>query len=996
MDTGGVGFVGRDRELAEIDWALRSLQGGRGEIVVVTGEPGIGKTSLCREVVGRAEIVGYATAWSSSWRTPPVPALWPWRQVVRELLPMGESRRNFAPELAPWLDHMAGADAPVADADAALAWMTDALLEVFRIVGKPVVVVIDDLQWVDPRSLHLLTLLSAQLHRVAALVLAACRDTEVEPECLATLSARAHVVSLNRLEPAALRALVREVAEDKQVDIGALHRRTGGNPFFACEVLRSAATMEQLPSTVAALLSERLSLLSQPVRDVLDVAAVVGDEFGLDFLQRAVGETHAVATEHLAEAVRLGFIELMGTPRRYRFVHGIARDAVLASASDARRVQCHEAAAHALVAMQAEGHHVEPATLAHHFAEGGSHHVLEAVAHTRKAVEAAMRQFAAADAVALLDRALALLEDGWYPAERLALLMELGFAAHAAGDVARSRKAFEAAIRLARARGDVTTWARAALGCTGADGFEVPVLDRAHLEVLDEAIDALGDGHAELRARLLARAAVAGSFTLDDARRLAFAEEAVTAARPVAGLALMDALAAHCDTIAGPAHLQQRLEQAAEIVELAIATHDRRREMLGRRLRAVALLELGEIDQFDEEVEAFARAAALIRQPLYAWYVPLWRGMRALMAGDFDAVDGLLGETERIGAEAGSDNALLLAQVQRWWLLTHQGRAVEALSTVEGALASAPVPPIGGQVAHALALANCDEQDTARAILDRLLPDKLALAPVDSEWLPMLCEAAAAVHRIGGHEHQSWLFEALLPYRDRYVVEGIAACCLGSVETFLAMVAPDPSAHIERARAANERIGLTTTAVHADELRRATGTLRCDGDTWLIGWNGTHTSVRDRKGLHDLAVLLERPQQEVHVLDLVGGGAVGEVSDPHLDAAAVTAYRHRLSAIQAALDAADQRGDPARSQALIDEKEALLDELRSAHGLGGRARRLRNTDTERARSAVTQRIRDTFVSLDGASPELAAHLRQAVRTGTYCCYAPDEPVSWNL
>ena len=362
----------------------------------------------------------------------------------------------------------------------------------------------------------------------------------------------------------------------------------------------------------------------------------------------------------------------------------------------------------------------------------------------------------------------------------------------------------------------------------------------------------------------------------------------------------------------------------------------------------VALLELGDIAAFDGEVDAFARTAALLRRPLYDWYVPLWRGARALMAGDFDTVEALLGQVEGIGAVAGSDNARLLAAVQRWWLLTDRGQPGEALDVVAAAVSSSPVPPVGAQVSMALALAPAGRVDEARAILDRLLPDQLAGEAHDSEWLPMLCEAAAAVHAVGGHPQVRWLYDALLSLRDLFVVEGIGACCLGSVELFLAMVAPDPAPHLERAVAADRRIGGHAAATRASNLVRHTmGTFRCDGDTWIVGWNSTERSIPDRKGLHDIAYLLARPHQRVHVFDLVGGGEVAESTDRQLDAIAVAAYRRRLHEIEAALDDADAHGDADRSRALTAERAALIDQLRTGRGLGGRSRPLGTTAAER-------------------------------------------------
>jgi hypothetical protein len=123
-------------------------------------------------------------------------------------------------------------------------------------------------------------------------------------------------------------------------------------------------------------------------------------------------------------------------------------------------------------------------------------------------------------------------------------------------------------------------------------------------------------------------------------------------------------------------------------------------------------------------------------------------------------------------------------------------------------------------------------------------------------------------------------------------------------------------------------------------------------------------------------------------VDLVPAGG-----DEVLDARARAAYRDRLRALEDEL--AEAATDLGRAQRLRDEREFLLRELSAALGLGGRPRRL-GDDADRARKAVTMRLREAIARLDGPLPGLAEHLRTAVRTGRECCYAPDGPVSWRV
>jgi hypothetical protein len=168
-----------------------------------------------------------------------------------------------------------------------------------------------------------------------------------------------------------------------------------------------------------------------------------------------------------------------------------------------------------------------------------------------------------------------------------------------------------------------------------------------------------------------------------------------------------------------------------------------------------------------------------------------------------------------------------------------------------------------------------------------------------------------------------------------------------------------------------------------------------------VRFAGRTAHVKDAKGMNDLRVLLARPGAEVAAVDLlnpVGDRAVAARrrfgADPVLDERARDAYRSRLRALDGEIRDALDRGADRHAASLDRERAALLDELRRSAGLGGRARRL-GDDTERARQAVTARIRDTIRRLRSVHPELAEHLAASVATGTYCRYQPQPPVSWS-
>jgi len=177
---------------------------------------------------------------------------------------------------------------------------------------------------------------------------------------------------------------------------------------------------------------------------------------------------------------------------------------------------------------------------------------------------------------------------------------------------------------------------------------------------------------------------------------------------------------------------------------------------------------------------------------------------------------------------------------------------------------------------------------------------------------------------------------------------------------------------------------------------------RLTGDTWSLSMAGRTVHMPDSKGLRDLHVLLRMPGKEIpatRLLNPAGGQeAVAAASlggDTVLDDEAKAAYRRRLSTLDDQIESATLRGDDARAAAYDKEREALLTELRTATGLGGRTRRL-GDEAERARKTVTARIRDTLRKLDSRHPELAKHLRATISTGTTCGYTPESRLSWHL
>jgi predicted ATPase len=186
---------------------------------------------------------------------------------------------------------------------------------------------------------------------------------------------------------------------------------------------------------------------------------------------------------------------------------------------------------------------------------------------------------------------------------------------------------------------------------------------------------------------------------------------------------------------------------------------------------------------------------------------------------------------------------------------------------------------------------------------------------------------------------------------------------------------------------------VSTTAVPADHPR--TAELVKEGDGWRVSFAGRVTRLRDMKGIGDLAVLVTRPGKEVHALELMGAHDVGGDAGPVLDDRARRSYQERIVELQRDIDDARADHDIRRAERAELELDALIEQLSEAFGLGGRSRAT-GSSAERARSAVTARIRASIRRLAELHPELGRHLANAVRTGTWCVYRPETDVNWTV
>jgi hypothetical protein len=962
-------LVGRAPLLAELEGCVAEARAGRGGLVLLTGEAGIGKTRLAEELVRRSPDLTSHWAWCRAEQS--AGSLRTWSTVLRALAHGVASVSELATTSPTLHALLAGApDAQAPHPEASRAVLATDVAEALRLAGDtPRLVVLDDLHDAGTSTLRLLVDLLTDLRGLRVLVVGTARDTgwEGREDLHAELLRQARRLALTPLD---VDDVARLLGTDDPDRAQQLQARSGGNPLLVSELARSG---EALPASLRALVAGRLAALPAGTRDVLAAAAVLGPRFRLDVLAEVTGVPLGALAPHLVPDLVTADV-----PGEAAFVHELLRDAVHAGLDPAALLRWHAQAGLVLQQLRARGRMVGAAEVAGHLLRAGPEHAEAAAQACLDAAELAAELQAFDDAVRWRTRALEVLDD---PAGRAAVLVARARDRRATGDSEGARADLLLAGALAAQAGRPDVLAQAALGLgSGPGGFEVALDDQAQLDLLEDALTRLPADALALRATVLARLSVARTLVQTTQDREATAAEAVALARTSGDpVALGVALAAHCDAVAGPDHVQERLQQASEVVDLAVAARDGDLELLGRRLRLVALLEQGDRPAAEREARAYAGRAAQVRHPMYLWYPPLWEGMWALAEGRYDACRDALDEVARIGA--GSENAEMLGTTQRWLLHEQTGEAAPFLERLEA---------YGGVwvvVARALVLSDDGDLDAARARLDTV-GDLLDRLPFDSEWLATVAQAATVVDRLGDHPLRAPLYDALLPYAGLWVVEGIGAGLRGPVEAFLARVAPDPAvrdAHRLRAQEQIRALGAAGLAAPAPGPGQTAASLTAEGDVWAFSWHGRETRVRDSKGMRDLVALLARPGQEVPALDLYGGPVEHDTGEV-LDAPAREAYKQRLAALEE---------QESLSPAEADERALLLEQLASAYGLGGRVRRT-GSSAERARSAVTARLRETLRKVAELDPELGRHLARGVRTGTFCSYSPEQPVSWRL
>ncbi|MEO8510045.1 MAG: AAA family ATPase, partial [Chloroflexota bacterium] len=680
-------LVGREAELATLVAGLDDADAGRGGVILLRGEAGIGKSRLSDEVAGIARSRGWVALWGRAWEDAGAPAYWPWIQVLRTHLRQTDAdtaRRQLAlgavdiahmlpevRELFPELSSQKGAP----ESDGARFRLFDSTATFLRTAAqtKPMLVVLDDLHAADTSSVRLLRFVAGQVADMRLLIIGTYRDTELTPEhpltdAIADLGREpaTRTVTISGLGRVAMRALIGSTAgrePDEQL-VSAVVRGTKGNPLYASEAVRLLAAEGRLdevarlssghlvvPPGVRATIRRRLERFGPETRALLAVGAVVGPEFDGELLGAiAEGEASALRTG-LDEAMRGGLlVEVSGAGGRYRFSHDLVRETLYDELSAGRRVGLHRRAAEVLEARHGadpEGHLAE---LAYHFFEGQPDGAVDAPAvdYARRAGDAALRSLAFEEAARLYAISIAALERTSNPDPRLRLdlLLALGDARNASGDVPAAREVLFEAARIAKDLGSSRQLARAALGVGGRMPWSRPGREARLIPLLQDALVHLGGTDDQLRVQLLTRLSCAWRSTPE--KRLdadALSRQAVELARSLDSPgSLSYALAGRFWAIWWPENPEERLAIATEMLEIANALGDDERMLDARLTLWLVYTELADMMSARRELTEMIRAIAALRQPGQLWLGIANRALMLLMEGNFATAEALLGE----------------------------------------------------------------------------------------------------------------------------------------------------------------------------------------------------------------------------------------------------------------------------------------------------------------------------------------------------------------
>jgi tetratricopeptide (TPR) repeat protein len=1031
---------GRDEELRRLAAALEDARASRGRMLLLLGEPGIGKTRLCDELARIAEKSGARVVWGRCWESGFAPAYWPFTQVLRALAshadPAFADLGIVAPDVFRDAPRMGG------DAREMRFQLFDTMARFLQRAAaeQPLVIFLDDLHAADEASLRMLQFALRTLQSSRILIIGTQRDVAMRTSsevsaALHAIGRDAERIALRRLSIADTEQWIADEDPARASQLAnSIHQATEGNPLFIAEVLRvtrarGASAAPRIPDEVRAVLAAHLELADEDTRGPLSVAALIGREFDEELLGEVLALSRDDVVDRLERAASVGLTIERGEGR-HAFVHVLLRDELERSLSPSTRADYHFRIGQALAS---RADHASLVRAVHYLAKSGKEHTERMIEVAQHTAAVASKAFSFDDAMAVLDIAARQLPPG--ERRRLALELEATRAQIRAGEGDSGRLRASQLGERAKQLGDAELMAKAALvyGTELLGGQRDPTMVR----MLEEALAALPEGPSSLRARVMSRlaSALVPGEPETHVRAGAMAGEAIAMSQAFDDDCKYSVLQWAVPAIGFTVPSTERAPLARLLIEYAEKIEDPVGALRARHLSLIHAVEEGSVET---ALAALERTVNALNRPYYAWRIPLSRAIVALSEGRLAEAD----RQSRAMWDAGGDVgvkwvepmfALMQMSLMFAWADPNIGFDVEERthSIMRGNGLRAFF-----YASHAAMRGNIEEAKRF-----------LAEAPQMPINAPLILPAGDAVWRAGNHEWARRILDTTLsagePLKNPFIWGPSGAMCGGPTALILARLAwmvgqldeairlfelglkqcgekfPAHRAqierdlgkvylqrgetekarlHLEKARELGARCGmdyfvanLPQSAVAAPVRERTTHviSLTREGDVWKLAALGETVTLEDRKGVHYLARLLNEPNRDIHVLDLLGVDEAGDAGAV-LDQKAKNDYRARIESIKEELEEARRFGDRGRIEKYEAEMDAIAEQLARGVGLGGRDRKAAS-GAERARINVQRRIRDVIDRVSAHAPALGKWLNASIKTGTYCSYVPLAP-----
>ncbi len=794
-------FVGREELLATLRAAWQKSLGGDTQIVVLDGEPGIGKTRAVEELCHEAVAGGTVALTGRCYEGEGAPAFWPWIQLMRDWVRVNdgiqspEGLQEEARLLADWRSRSESVAIGAGEAAEARFRLLDMATGGVRRLSAhtPLVLVLEDLHWADPASLSLLGFIAAHMHHDRVFILATCRTSELHnSELSQILGDLAREPGFRRipvegLEAEHVEALLTQIVGDEvtQALTESVVGMTEGNPFFVVELARvldaegarlefehpaDAARLE-LPANITATIGRRLARLTTESRQLLTMASVIGRNFGTMLLAEVAQEEHEVVLKRLEEPVEAGILEpARNSPDAYRFNHALIRETLYRGMHAPSRARHHGAVARALESFHGDSTTVPLAELAHHWYEAVATGAVEkAGEYCTRAGLSALSRLAFEEAASHLKRALELAHLGPVPDDdkRCGLLLSLGQAQWSAGEHAAARSSFARTAALARRNDSKEQLARSAIGYYGFEqGLSSDATTRG---LLEEAVERLDANSPALRACLLTKLMHMTPYADSMEKRKSMSLEALELARSCGDQeALREAFRGREMATVPAGFLDERLEWEEECRDWGARLGDPWLSWFGNDL--VSPLALGDRDGVLHALQESSRFARAAGHHLGEFIETLQQSGLALMEGRFDDLDNLIEQIPEAGRNCVSwaPNAY---HSYRFLRVVESGRVdrlkQDWLPHFEDQLTGFESRETIVHAAVALIRSLDDDPDAALTELDWILGSDFSKRPRNENWLYSMQLVAVVIERSDAKKYAEILLPILEPFANQ-------------------------------------------------------------------------------------------------------------------------------------------------------------------------------------------------------------------------------------